>query len=338
MITDTAHPNPEDIMAWSDQELDPSNAAHVRAHVDNCASCRAVADNLRDLRARADQWQVEPAPVSVRVAVMSAASSAVGGPARLTSPQPLAAGFWRRYRWQLVAASAVIAAVFVGAQVSLCGEVICHLGGTRAPEPIMQAPASADFETAWQALPRIDLGIPADGAAVVIAWFVDYECPACQAADPIYTGAIDQYVAAYPRRVKFVVLDWPWNTECNPNVQTTFVGHEASCAAAVAMHLAEGRGRGAAMKAWLFSHQRGATAADVRAAAASVAGVNDFDARYPAERDALRARLASIGPAVGNFSTPSCFINGVWARDSQGRLISPQDLARAIEFELRKRR
>jgi hypothetical protein len=112
MTTISAHPNPEDIMAWSDQELDAAAAARVRVHVDDCASCRSIADELRNVRARADQWRVEPAPAPVRAAVLSAAATDRVAPPVPASGAPR--GFWQRYRWQLVAASLVIAAVFVG--------------------------------------------------------------------------------------------------------------------------------------------------------------------------------------------------------------------------------
>jgi len=336
MTTNTPHPNPEDIMAWSDQELDAAAAASVRAHVDACASCRALASDLRAVRGRAQHWPVEPAPASVRAAVLSAAAADRTVAARPASGTPLARG-WRRYRWQLVAASAVVAAVFVGGQVSLCGEVICRVRPIGPPpaETPMRAPVAIEAQAAWEGGPRVDLGIPRDGAAVVVAWVVDYECPACALNDPLFTMLTLQYAASNPGQVKFVVENWPWNSECNPNVDVTFKGHEASCAAAVAMRLAETRGTAPALRDWLFKHQP-ATIADVRDAAASIGRITDFDARYPKQVAAVRARLAALGRA-GIHSTPTCFVNGMLVNDSTGH-VSMQLVKMAIASELQRTR
>jgi hypothetical protein len=333
MTTINAHPNPEDIMAWSDQELDAAAAARVRVHVDDCASCRSIADELRNVRARADHWRVEPAPSSVRATVLSAAARDRVAPPITASGAPR--GFWQRYRWQLVAASLVIAAVFVGGQVSLCGEVICRIRQSDPPpaETSIQVPTSIEVQAVWQGGPRVDLGIPDDGAAVVVAWVVDYECPACAVNDPLFTMLTLQYATSNPGQVKFVVEPWPWNSDCNPNVAVTFKGHEASCAAAVAMHLAETRGTSEALRAWLFSHQP-ATDAQVREAAASIGYIRYFNDYYPAELAALRARLTALAPA-GIHATPTCFVNGMLVNDATGHVSIPM-VKLAIATELAK--
>jgi hypothetical protein len=334
MTTISAHPNPEDIMAWSDQELDAPASAAVRAHLDACASCRALAAELRAVRARAQHWPVEAAPASVRAAVMAAVENHHDAPPR-HEPGHRHAGSWRRYRWQIIAASAVIAAVFVGGQVSLCGEVICRVRpiGPQPAETPMRVPVSIEAQAAWPGGPRVDLGIPRDGAAVVVAWVVDYECPACALNDPLFTMLTLQYAASNPGQVKFVVEPWPWNSECNPNVDVTFKGHEASCAAAVAMRLAKTRGTAAALQDWLFKHQP-ATIAEVREAAASIGRITDFDERYPKQVAAVRARLAALAPA-GIHSTPTCFVNGMLVNDAKG-FISMQTVGLAIASELAK--
>jgi protein-disulfide isomerase len=333
MTTVNAHPNPEDIMAWSDQELDAAAAARVRVHVDDCASCRSIADELRNVRARADQWRVELAPSAVRAAVLSAAvRDQLASPVSASGALP---GFWQRYRWQLVAASLVIAAVFVGGQVSLCGEVICRIRQSE-PQPAeasVQVPTSIEVQAVWQGGPRVDLGIPDDGAAVVVAWVVDYECPACALNDPLFTMLSLQYAASNPGQVKFVVEPWPWNSECNPNLTITLPGHEASCTAAVAMRLAKTRGTAETLQTWLFRHQP-ATSAEVREAAASIGGITDFDAQYPAQLAAVRARLTALAPA-GIHATPTCFVNGMLVNDATGHVSVPM-VKMAIASELQR--
>jgi protein-disulfide isomerase len=336
MSTLIQHPDPEELMAWSDQELDAPTADRVHAHVETCASCRSRADGFGSVRAGVDRWPIERAPASIRAAVLAAIAAQPHGPGRPTSLMPQVS-FWRLYRWQVLATTVLLALGFIATEVSLCGAVLCRARTADSDLPEAQGPVIADFAAWWQALPHVDLQIPNDGAAVVVAWFVDYECPACAVSDPAYTNSIEQYVAANPGSVKFVVRDWPWNTDCNPNIGQTLRGHEASCAAAVAVRLAKERGTAVAMKAWLFSHEGGATIDEVRRAAESIANVHDFDLRYTSEIDALRRELATLASARV-AATPSCFINGVRANDDHGRLLSPQNLGRAIEYELKKGR
>src|SRR5688500_4833053 len=56
------------------------------------------------------------------------------------------------------------------------------------PTPAAQVPA--DFEAQWKAAPRENIGVPADGAKVVIVKFNDYQCPACADAHRMYNGVI----------------------------------------------------------------------------------------------------------------------------------------------------
>jgi len=318
------HPDPEELMAWSDDELDASGTAQVAEHVNACATCRADVDDMRRVRSRANEWRVEPAPSTVRAAVMREAR-----PAAASGP-----GFWRRYRWQLAATAAVLVLGLFAAQVTLCGSAICltrnvHSANTSA------APTGQDLETSWQSRPRIDLGIPSEGAAVLVVWFVDYECPGCAAIDAPYMDLLERYVTANPGIVKLVVRDWPWNADCNPNLPVTLRGHEASCAAVVATRIAREHGVFAEMKRWLFTHQP-ATIEEVRRATEEIAGTRDFDERYPTEIATLQGELAALANS-GVHSTPSCFVNGVSAvRDTQGRLLLPADLGRVIELEIRR--
>ena len=59
-----------------------------------------------------------------------------------------------------------------------------------------------------------------------------------------------------PGAVKYIVKDWPWNSECNFNVTQTLHGHQGSCAAAAAVRMARDRGKGDEMIEWLFTNQQ----------------------------------------------------------------------------------
>ncbi len=327
-------------MAWVDRALPSGVERTVGEHVGHCDACAALTRDFEALHRRVADWRVETPPRGLRVAVMSAA-----GAAEVPSSSAAAGGprLWRRLRWP-VAASIVLAGAFLVNEISVCGAPLCRAEGAgqtaQAAQSAPAAPAAAAlqefaaFDAWWQSRPRVDLGVPANGAKVTIVWFVDYECPACAATDPVYSKVIDDQVMAHFGAVSRVVRDWPWNAECNPNVAGTIQGHEASCAAAVAMHLAADRGTADALRAWLFSHQD-ADPSEVVAAAQRIGHIAEFDARYPAELQRLRRQLAGVRSA-GVTSTPSCYVNGVRAADDQGHLLAPQFLARAVELELRR--
>jgi hypothetical protein len=99
------------------------------------------------------------------------------------------------------------------------------------------------------------------------------------------------------------------------------------------MRLAKTRGTAEALQTWLFRHQP-ATSADVREAAASIGKITDFDAQYPAQLAAVRARLTAIAPA-GIHSTPTCFVNGMLVNDATGHVSIPM-VKLAIATELAK--
>lgn len=330
-------------MAWVEQALDPARTRTVAAHVSACSSCAALARDLKAVHARMSSWQVEAAPPGVAAGVRAAVAARRAVTADNSSTRRPSA--WHRYRWRAGAAAAVLVLGFVGIQVSLCGSVVCYAREAAPATTAIarQAPAGvpadvgADFDAWWRSQPRVDFGVPRDGARVVVVWFVDYECPACAFEYPAYSRLFAGQVAAGLGAVKFVVRDWPWDRTCNPNVSNTIRGHEAACAAAVAMHLAGEQGTAGAMRAWLFSHQGGTSIDDVREAAREVAGVTDFDARYATERAALQHQLAALAQAGISF-TPSCYINGVRASDDRGTLLPPAQMRRAIELELQTSR
>jgi vitamin-K-epoxide reductase (warfarin-sensitive) len=106
--------------------------------------------------------------------------------------------------------------------------------GEAAAQAATAAPVSGDaranFEAAWRQQPRVDTGVPANGAQVVIVKFNDYMCPTCRQAEVYYRPILDKYAKSDPGKVKYVVKDWPWNSDCNFNAQRTIPGHEAACA------------------------------------------------------------------------------------------------------------
>lgn len=199
---------------------------------------------------------------------------------------------------------------------------------TPPPTPVT-AELRRQFTEAFQRQPRVDVGIPADGARVVILKFNDYECPGCRQTEMAYRPVLDKFAKSHPKAVKYVVKDWPWNSSCNFNASRTIPGHEASCDAAVAARLARDRGKLDPMTEWLYGNQ-GATPGAVRDAARRLLGVTDFDREAPLKLADIKRDIAD-GGVLGIDSTPTYFVNGV--RLPSGTL-PPELFELAITLEL----
>ena len=195
------------------------------------------------------------------------------------------------------------------------------------------APAASeanDFASAWVQQPRVDLGIPAEGAQVIIVKFNDYECPGCRQAELAYRPIIQKLSTAHPGAIKYVVKDWPWNSTCNFNSNGTIRGHEASCESAAAMRMAKDRGKTTEMEEWIYANQ-GKTTQALREAAAKILGVTDFDKEYALKLPEIRRDVAD-GGVLRIESTPTYFINGVRLPG----LIATEYFELAINLELNR--
>jgi uncharacterized membrane protein len=164
------------------------------------------------------------------------------------------------------------------------------------------------FEEAWWAQPRIDLGIPADGAKVVVVKFNDYQCPTCKAVYDGYKPVYEKFEKSHPGQVKQVTKDWPWHSKCNFNVPTEM--HNWACEAAAAARMAKDRGKLAEMEAFLFQNQQTLTPQGVIDGTKKLLGVTDFDKEYAAKLPDIKRDIAD-GGALSLQGTPLVFINGV---------------------------
>jgi protein-disulfide isomerase len=205
--------------------------------------------------------------------------------------------------------------------------------GSAAAQAAASAAPAADaqqaFADAWAKQPRVDLGIPADGAKVIIVKFNDFECPTCAQFETFYRPVLQKFAASHPGAIKYVVKDYPWDTKCNFNSARTIPGHEAACDAAAAARMARERGKYDEMTTWLYANQ-GARPDAVRAAAARILGVTDFDREYALQLPAIRADIAD-GGVLRVSGTPTYFINGV-----KVPLLAAQQFELAITLELQK--
>lgn len=179
-----------------------------------------------------------------------------------------------------------------------------------------QAPAAASltaaqitqFEEYLAQQPRVPMVVPAEGAAVVVVKFNDYQCPPCRQTFMEYKPIFAKWAKEQPGKVRYVTRDYAIERECNAFVNQDL--HPASCEAAVAVRLAREKGKADAMEEWLFANQPSLSPASVKSAVQTVAGVTDFDARYAATLELVKADVAQ-GSALKVTGTPTFFMNGM---------------------------
>ena len=186
------------------------------------------------------------------------------------------------------------------------------------------------FEEVWWQQPRTDLGIPADGAKVVVVKFNDYQCPTCKVAYEIYKPIYEKFQKSHPGQVKQVTKDWPWHQKCNFNVPTEM--HNWACEGAAAARMARDRGKLAEMEAFLFENQATLTPQGVMDGAKKLLGVVDFNKEYAAKLPEIQRDIAD-GGALQLNGTPLIFINGVRIKG----LMAPELFELALTLELNKK-
>jgi protein-disulfide isomerase len=131
----------------------------------------------------------------------------------------------------------------------------------------------------------------------------------------------------YPGSIRYVQMDFPLSTECNPF--TSRDTHPGACEAAAAANLAVEAGTRGTLEAWLWEHQLELTPQVVMSAARDIGRIDNFTERYPAQLERIRAEV-TMARKMGVNSTPSIFVNGVKLRP-----VPKEDLRTAILFELR---
>ncbi len=203
--------------------------------------------------------------------------------------------------------------------------------GTRPPSPPATQDQAKQFEDIWWQQPRVDLGIPADGAKVIVVKFNDYQCPGCRTTHEWYKPVLAKFQKSHPGAVKFVLKDWPWSAKCNFNVPGEM--HAAACDAAAAARLARDRGKFDEMETWLFANQATLSSQSIVDAVKQLLGVTDFAREYATRLADIRRDIAD-GAALSIDTTPTLFINGV--RIARG--LMPAELFElAITLELNKK-
>ena len=329
----TEHPHPEELMAWQDREVPMPRAAEIATHVGDCPACADQVRRFASASAAMQTWRIADPMAAEPPAPPAGVATALRKP--------------NRRLLYFAAAAVVIVGLLSTVRVECAAAPTCDhprfhfsfIPSAAAPEfvPGTQGGTSASqqsaFERDWNSRRHIPIGIPAQGAKVLVVIFLDWQCPACKAVHGTYLPIIDQLNAEKPGSIRVVTRDYPLNMRCNPNVPVEM--HPGACDAAVAVRLARETHRESEMIAWLFARQEELTPALVRQGAQEVAGITDLAARYAAVIKDVMAD-ADLGRRVEVSSTPTVFVNGVLARTRDNDLFSPQEFQMALRAELRK--
>ncbi len=181
-------------------------------------------------------------------------------------------------------------------------------GGQAPAAPALNADQIEKFEEYLAQQPRVPMLVPNEGAAVVIVKFNDYQCPPCRQTYMDYKPVFAKWAKQQPGKVRYVTRDYALERQCNAFVNQDL--HPSACEAAVAVRLAREKGKAEAMEEWLFANQPSLSPEGVRSAVATVAGVTDFDARFAATLELVRADIAQ-GAGLKVTGTPTFFMNGM---------------------------
>lgn len=228
---------------------------------------------------------------------------------------------------------------FIGAAVvavaAFPGEPIAASTANAAPTPQAGAAQPSappphnqiqQLEQFLAAQPRVPIVAGGSGAAVTVIKFNDYQCPPCGQTFREYKPILAKLQQQHPGKIAFITRDFPLDPECN----TLGGGHQAACEAAVAVRLAREKGRAPEMEDWLFANQQTLTPESVRQGVSTVAGVSDFDARYPKTLELVRGDIAQ-GQQLGVRGTPTFFMNGIRLPNLRGEFFEA-----AVAWELRR--
>jgi uncharacterized membrane protein/protein-disulfide isomerase len=230
-----------------------------------------------------------------------------------------------------VAAAAAAVVLFPSEPISAAAAPPSAASATpslQAPPPSAPPPQGAiqQLEQFLAAQPRVPIMAAGGGAAVVIVKFNDYQCPPCGMTYREYKPILAKLQQKYPGKIAFMTRDFPLDPECN----TLGGAHQAACEAAAAVRLAREKGKAEALEDWLFANQETMTPQKVREGLSSVAGISNFDERYPTTLQLVRGDIAQ-GVQLGVRGTPTFFMNGIRLPNLRGEFFEA-----AVEWELKR--
>ncbi len=252
-------------------------------------------------------------------------------PMRIVDDLKLLASTPRALTAAVVFMAAAVAAIMVFPEQDVAAAA-ASTGGAEAeqaqPVPAVSAAQIQQLETWLSQQKRVTVMAPSDGAAIVVLKFNDYQCPGCGQTYRDYKPVLAKWAKQAPGKVKFITKDYPLERQCNQFVAQDL--HLGACEAAVAVRLAREKGKAEAMEDWLFANQPAMNPDTVKKAAATIGGVTDFDARFAATLELVKADIAQ-GAQLKIGGTPSFFMNGMPLPSLRGEYFDA-----ALAWELRR--
>jgi hypothetical protein len=212
------------------------------------------------------------------------------------------------------------AATVAGAVVLACGPQQIETENIRS---------GADFEAWFLAQPRVPFPVSHEAPGVLVAEFIDYQCPDCRARDARYQKLFRDLRSRHGDSLRVVRYDFPLERECNQSPRMRDV-HPAACEAAAAVRMAREHGKDTAMQDWLWRNQDRLSRELIFQHLRDVVGVDDPAARYRAVLPNVTAD-AAVGAALSIKSTPTLWVNGVLLS-----AVSERSLRWAIAHELQQ--
>lgn len=141
-----------------------------------------------------------------------------------------------------------------------------------------------------------------------ITVFSDFQCPACAAKHKSFDRILDALAESSSGKIVVDRLDFPLDSECNPNVEA--VVHPAACEAAVLVRIAKDRGLVKLASNYLYEHHAELTPDFVRSYANRLGLQAEYESRY-GDTIAVIRRDIELGAKVGIQGTPTYFVNGI---------------------------
>lgn len=205
--------------------------------------------------------------------------------------------------------TAVLAVVWLAGATGLVtffqGSDIQAQSAAAPPAESLDAAQLAEWHAWLDKQPRMPEVAPAGAVKVLLIKFNDYECPSCRASWVAYRDVIAKYTSKYPEAFSFETRDYPLEPECGAGG-----GHSSACERAAAVRLAKLKGKGPEMETWLYEHQDQVSRDIIKDKVKEIAGVDDFDAKYPAVLADVRKDV-QLGQKLGVSGTPTFFLNGI---------------------------
>ncbi len=162
--------------------------------------------------------------------------------------------------------------------------------------------------------PAVSMTIPTDAATVgkqdapiTIVKFSDYQCPGCKMA----ANAIHPLMKRYPDQVRFVFMNYPLDSACNPEAKHRM--HPLACEAASVAVCAQEQGKFINAYEILFENQKDLTEGKIADLISNVPGIKIDQLKSCMSQPSTLAKIKSdvaFGTTLHIASTPTFFING----------------------------